>query len=141
MKRYIAIALLAAVLVGGLGYFFYTYWRNTQSRPLEDALLQNTSFYLSTSQALEVFSSINSLPYGQGINALPVFNRLQKQVTAFDSLLQATGYTLAGFVKAKDGSNLAFTVYNLNKTVGYNNRQALDNLVYRFYQCGASLTS
>jgi D-alanyl-D-alanine carboxypeptidase/D-alanyl-D-alanine-endopeptidase (penicillin-binding protein 4) len=55
--------------------------------------------------------------------------------------LITTGYTLAGFVKAKDGSNLAFTVYNLNKTVGYNNRQALDNLVYRFYQCGAKLTN
>lgn len=52
-----------------------------------------------------------------------------------------TGYTMAGFIRAKDGSDLAFTVYNLSKKVGYNNRQALDNLVYRFYQCGAKLTN
>ena len=51
-----------------------------------------------------------------------------------------TGYTLAGFLKARDGSNLIFTVFNLDKTVGYNQRLAMDNLVYRFYQCGANLT-
>lgn len=55
--------------------------------------------------------------------------------------LITTGYTMAGFVKAKDGTDLVFTVYNLSNRVGYNNRQALDNLVYRFYQCGAKLTS
>ena len=55
--------------------------------------------------------------------------------------LITTGYSLAGVLKAKDGSNLAFTVYNLHSKVGYQHRQALDNLVYRFYQCGAKLTN
>jgi D-alanyl-D-alanine carboxypeptidase/D-alanyl-D-alanine-endopeptidase (penicillin-binding protein 4) len=52
-----------------------------------------------------------------------------------------SGYTLAGFLTARDGTKLQFTVYNLAEKVGYNNRQAMDNLVYRFYQCGAKLTN
>ncbi len=53
----------------------------------------------------------------------------------------STGYTLAGFLTARDGTPLQFTVYNLADKVSYNNRQAMDNLVYRFYQCGAKLTN
>lgn len=52
-----------------------------------------------------------------------------------------TGYTLAGFLTARDGTRLQFTVYNLAEKVAYNNRQAMDNLVYRFYQCGANLSN
>ena len=52
-----------------------------------------------------------------------------------------SGYTLAGFLTARDGTKLRFTVYNLGESVGYNNRQAMDNLVYRFYQCGAKLSN
>lgn len=52
-----------------------------------------------------------------------------------------SGYTLAGFLTARDGTPLQFTVFNLADKVAYNNRQALDNLVYRFYQCGANLTN
>ncbi len=96
MKRYITIVLLASVLVGALGYFFYTFWKKTQSRPLEDALLQNTSFYLSTAQSLEVFSSLKNLPYGTAVYGLPVFERLEHQLTAFDSILRSSGYTLSG---------------------------------------------
>jgi hypothetical protein len=35
---------------------------------------------------------------------------------------------------------LIFTVYNLSKKANFNQRQAMDNLVYRFYQCGAKLS-
>ncbi len=52
----------------------------------------------------------------------------------------STGYSLAGFVKAKDGSELIFTVFNLTPRASFNQRQAMDNLVYRFYLCGVSLS-
>lgn len=52
-----------------------------------------------------------------------------------------TGYSLAGFLTAQDGTELIFTVYNLAERANANHRLAMDNLVYRFYQCGASLSS
>ena len=52
-----------------------------------------------------------------------------------------TGYSLAGFLTAKDGTELIFTIYNLADRANANHRIAMDNLVYRFYQCGASLSS
>ncbi len=52
-----------------------------------------------------------------------------------------SGYTLAGFLTAKDGTELIFTIYNLADRANRNHRLAMDNLVYRFYQCGAGLTS
>lgn len=51
-----------------------------------------------------------------------------------------TGYSLAGFLTARDGTELIFTVYNLTDRASFNQRQAMDNLVYRFYQCGARLS-
>jgi D-alanyl-D-alanine carboxypeptidase/D-alanyl-D-alanine-endopeptidase (penicillin-binding protein 4) len=51
-----------------------------------------------------------------------------------------SGYSLAGFLKARDGSELIFTVYNLSERARLTQRNALDNLVYRFYQCGAKLS-
>lgn len=51
-----------------------------------------------------------------------------------------TGYSLAGFLTARDGTELVFTVYNLTSSASFSQRQAMDNLVYRFYQCGAGLT-
>ena len=50
-----------------------------------------------------------------------------------------TGYSMAGFVKAKDGTDLIFSVFNLGKKVTATNRVALDNLVFGFYKCGANL--
>jgi D-alanyl-D-alanine carboxypeptidase/D-alanyl-D-alanine-endopeptidase (penicillin-binding protein 4) len=52
-----------------------------------------------------------------------------------------TGYSLAGFIKAKDGTDLIFTVYNLGNSVNYKNRAAMDALVHGFFRCGASLSS
>lgn len=51
-----------------------------------------------------------------------------------------TGYSLAGFLTARDGTQLIFTVYNLSSRASFPQRQAMDNLVYRFYQCGAKLS-
>lgn len=96
MKRYLTIALLVLLLGGALGYFFHTYWKKTQSRPLEHALLQNTSFYLRTPDALGIFPSLRNMPYGDEVYSLPVFAKLENQLNAFDSLLRATGYTLGG---------------------------------------------
>jgi D-alanyl-D-alanine carboxypeptidase/D-alanyl-D-alanine-endopeptidase (penicillin-binding protein 4) len=52
-----------------------------------------------------------------------------------------TGYSLAGFVTARDGTELIFTVYNLSDRTKLNQRRAMDNLVYRFFQCGSRLSS
>jgi D-alanyl-D-alanine carboxypeptidase/D-alanyl-D-alanine-endopeptidase (penicillin-binding protein 4) len=51
-----------------------------------------------------------------------------------------SGYSLAGFLKARDGTELIFTVYNLSERARLTQRNAMDNLVYRFYQCGAKLS-
>ncbi|MCF8529558.1 MAG: D-alanyl-D-alanine carboxypeptidase/D-alanyl-D-alanine-endopeptidase [Aquiluna sp.] len=50
-----------------------------------------------------------------------------------------TGYSLAGYLTAKDGTELVFSVFNLGSKVTTNNRIALDNLVFGFYKCGANL--
>jgi D-alanyl-D-alanine carboxypeptidase/D-alanyl-D-alanine-endopeptidase (penicillin-binding protein 4) len=52
----------------------------------------------------------------------------------------SSGYSLAGFLTARDGTPLIFTVYNLSPRATLKQRNAMDNLVYRFYQCGANLT-
>lgn len=52
----------------------------------------------------------------------------------------STGYSLAGFLTARDGTELIFTVYNLSSQARVAQRNAMDNLVYRFYQCGANLS-
>lgn len=52
-----------------------------------------------------------------------------------------TGYSLAGKIKAQDGTDLIFTVYNLWNSVSYENRAAMDKLVFGFYKCGAALTN
>jgi D-alanyl-D-alanine carboxypeptidase/D-alanyl-D-alanine-endopeptidase (penicillin-binding protein 4) len=52
-----------------------------------------------------------------------------------------TGYTLAGFAQAADGSELIFTVYNLGDSVGVENREAMDLLVAGFQSCGLALTN
>lgn len=52
-----------------------------------------------------------------------------------------TGYSLAGKIKAADGTELIFTSYNLWNSVKYENRAALDRLVFNFYKCGANLKS
>ena len=52
----------------------------------------------------------------------------------------STGYSLAGFLTARDGTELIFSIYNLSPRATLRQRNAMDNLVYRFYQCGASLS-
>lgn len=52
-----------------------------------------------------------------------------------------TGYSLAGKIRAQDGTDLIFTVYNLWNTVSYENRAAMDKLVFGFYKCGAALSN
>jgi D-alanyl-D-alanine carboxypeptidase/D-alanyl-D-alanine-endopeptidase (penicillin-binding protein 4) len=51
-----------------------------------------------------------------------------------------TGYSLAGFIDARDGSRLAFTVYNLGTGVLLVNRNAMDDIVYAMYDCGLRIT-
>ncbi len=49
-------------------------------------------------------------------------------------------YSLAGIVRAKDGTPIAFAGFARSeggKTVGYSARAALDTLAARFYECGA----
>ncbi|CAN5274999.1 hypothetical protein BH09BAC1_BH09BAC1_05490 [soil metagenome] len=94
MKRYVTIVLLVLILGGALGFFFYSFWRKMQSRPLEEALLQNTALYITTSDALKSFPEVRNMPYGATVYTLPVLAKLEQQLAAFDSVLRATGYTL-----------------------------------------------
>jgi D-alanyl-D-alanine carboxypeptidase/D-alanyl-D-alanine-endopeptidase (penicillin-binding protein 4) len=52
-----------------------------------------------------------------------------------------TGYTLAGFADAVDGTRLIFTVYNLGTSVSLANRAAMDDLVYAMFKCGNQLSN
>lgn len=52
-----------------------------------------------------------------------------------------TGYSLAGFITARDGTELVFTVYNLSDKTKLSQRRAMDRLIYRFFQCGSRLSS
>lgn len=52
-------------------------------------------------------------------------------------------YSLAGIIKAKDGSRLAYAMFARSangKRVGYEARGALDTVATRFYTCGLGLT-
>ena len=51
-----------------------------------------------------------------------------------------TGYSLAGFVDAPDDTRLIFTVYNLGD-VRVVNREAMDEVVLGFYNCGKNLVN
>jgi D-alanyl-D-alanine carboxypeptidase/D-alanyl-D-alanine-endopeptidase (penicillin-binding protein 4) len=51
-----------------------------------------------------------------------------------------TGYTLAGFLDTPDQSRLIFTVYNLGDVTA-SNREAMDDLVMGFYDCGSTLVN
>lgn len=50
------------------------------------------------------------------------------------------GYTLAGYIDAKDGSRLLFAVYALGN-VNKNTPAAIDTLVTGFYRCGLELSN
>jgi D-alanyl-D-alanine carboxypeptidase/D-alanyl-D-alanine-endopeptidase (penicillin-binding protein 4) len=52
-----------------------------------------------------------------------------------------SGYSLSGFLTARDKTELIFTVYNLGERVTLDQRRAMDNLIYRFFQCGAKLSN
>ena len=51
-----------------------------------------------------------------------------------------TGYSLAGFLDAPDASRLIFSVYNLGDVTAAN-REAMDELVMGFYNCGKNLVN
>ena len=51
-----------------------------------------------------------------------------------------TGYTLAGVIRAQDGSTLTFAVYALND-VGDNAKQAIDTITTGFFRCGNNLSN
>ena len=51
-----------------------------------------------------------------------------------------TGYTLAGILNTPDDSRLIFTVYNLGDVTAAN-REAMDDLVMGFYDCGINLVN
>jgi D-alanyl-D-alanine carboxypeptidase/D-alanyl-D-alanine-endopeptidase (penicillin-binding protein 4) len=50
------------------------------------------------------------------------------------------GYTLAGIIKAKDGTNLVFGVY-AHGLVQESTKLAIDNFVTAVYRCGNSLSN
>jgi D-alanyl-D-alanine carboxypeptidase/D-alanyl-D-alanine-endopeptidase (penicillin-binding protein 4) len=49
------------------------------------------------------------------------------------------GYTLAGYITAKDGSNLVFAIYALGPKVENSAKDAIDALATSIYRCGAAL--
>ena len=52
-----------------------------------------------------------------------------------------TAYTLAGIVKAKDGSNLTFAFYAIGEGINPNAKDALDALVAGGFTCGDNLSN
>ena len=85
------------------------------------------------------------------LNSLPVAGESGSLENRFDDELSdaagkvlaktgwiRTGYSLAGTMTAKDGTDLVFAVYNLGD-VSTANREALDEFVYGIYDCGADL--
>lgn len=50
------------------------------------------------------------------------------------------GYTLAGYIEAKDGTRLTFAVYALGNVTD-KAKDAIDNLVTGFYRCGDTLSN
>lgn len=85
---------------------------------------------------------LNSLPVAGESGSLE--NRFDDELSdAAGSILAKTGwirtgYSLAGTMTAKDGTDLVFAVYNLGN-VSTANREALDEFVYGIYNCGADL--
>ncbi|HEY7796598.1 MAG TPA: D-alanyl-D-alanine carboxypeptidase, partial [Microbacteriaceae bacterium] len=85
---------------------------------------------------------LNSLPVAGESGSLE--NRFDDELSdAAGSILAKTGwirtgYSLAGTMTAKDGTDLVFAVYNLGD-VSTANREALDEFVYGIYDCGADL--
>jgi D-alanyl-D-alanine carboxypeptidase/D-alanyl-D-alanine-endopeptidase (penicillin-binding protein 4) len=51
-----------------------------------------------------------------------------------------TAYSLAGVVKARDGTVLVFTFYAIRTGIGSDTREALDTLTTRVYKCGDNLS-
>lgn len=68
------------------------------------------------------------------------FSELEGLVLAKTGWIR-TAYTLSGFLKAADGSELIFTAYNLGDNVSTDNRDALDRLVAGFQACGLALAN
>lgn len=68
------------------------------------------------------------------------FAELTGKVTAKTGWIRS-GYTMAGFLKAADESELIFTAYNLSESVNASNRDALDALVAGFQACGLALAN
>jgi len=97
---------------------------------------QNTENYSVIQSGLPVSGEKGSLRFRFSNGTLKAARGLVAAKTGFIT----TGYSLAGFLTAQDGTPLIFTVYNLSKKANFNQRQAMDNLVYRFYQCGAKLS-
>jgi D-alanyl-D-alanine carboxypeptidase/D-alanyl-D-alanine-endopeptidase (penicillin-binding protein 4) len=85
---------------------------------------------------------LNSLPVAGESGSLE--NRFDDELSAAAGKILAktgwirTGYSLAGSMTAKDGTDLVFAVYNLGD-VSTANREALDEFVYGIYDCGADL--
>lgn len=52
-----------------------------------------------------------------------------------------TGYSLAGWVTARDGSTLVFTFYALGEGIQGDARQALDSLTTAVFRCGDNLSN
>ena len=51
-----------------------------------------------------------------------------------------TGYTLAGIIRAQDGTTLTFAIYALGEVTG-EAKQAIDTLATGFYRCGDELAN
>jgi D-alanyl-D-alanine carboxypeptidase/D-alanyl-D-alanine-endopeptidase (penicillin-binding protein 4) len=101
-------------------------------------------------------SAADTGPLSQLVSYLPVAGRsgtLATRFTGKNAMARTfvTGksgyipglYSLAGIIKAKDGSKLSYAIFARSagsKKVGYAARGALDTVATRFYQCGLGLT-
>ncbi|MDQ1584189.1 MAG: hypothetical protein QOF36_2243 [Microbacteriaceae bacterium] len=77
---------------------------------------------------------------GPGYNRFTGANSIARGAVLAKTGWINNGYTLAGVIKAKDGTALTFAVYALGK-VSDNAKAAIDTLVTGFYKCGDNLSN
>jgi D-alanyl-D-alanine carboxypeptidase/D-alanyl-D-alanine-endopeptidase (penicillin-binding protein 4) len=138
MKKALAgtgLDLTGVVIKDGSGLSDYNAVSPTFMAKLSALIMAGTGDYALVKAALPVSGESGSLAgrfKGENLDAMG-------KVHAKTGWIKK-GYTLAGYIDAKDGTPLAFAVYALG-SVNDATKQKIDNLVTGFYRCGNLLSN
>jgi D-alanyl-D-alanine carboxypeptidase/D-alanyl-D-alanine-endopeptidase (penicillin-binding protein 4) len=102
---------------------------------LLDLVLDGYGDFDVINQGLPISHESGSLATRYGGDNLDAAGKIRAKTGWIDK-----GYTLAGIIQAKDGTNLLFAVYALGD-VKADAKDAIDNLVTGFYRCGNKLSN